>query len=198
MMANNTAFNGDMYIMNEFIKIIKLFNIKTIVETGTNIGNTTLALSNIVNDVVTIEKNEIYYSDAKIKLQKCNNVRMYLGSSPNVLNSILNYLVKPIMFYLDAHWYKYNPLIDELKTIHKMKIIPCIAIHDFKVPGRSDLGYDKFPDGSDYEFKNIKNYVDKIYGNEDNYNYYYNDKKAIGSMRGIIYITPNIKKVKMI
>ena len=60
-----------------------------------------------------------------------------------------------------------------------------IAIHDFKVPGE-DFGFDKFPDGRLYEWKEIANHVKVIYG-EDGFKYYYNEKVS-GSNRGVIFI----------
>lgn len=186
------GFNGDENIKNELSKLIKLFNISTIVETGTYMADTTKLFSRMAPYVFTIENNENYYNKSAKELNSLNNVKAIKGNSPAVLKEIfLNPDFKlPALFYLDAHWYNYNPLLDELKEISKAGIIQCvIAIHDFKVPGK-DFGYDCFPDGTPYTIDSIKNLLGGIYGT-DNYSYYYNNT-AEGSYRGIIYIHPKI------
>ena len=100
-------------------------------------------------------------------------------------------IVQPVFFYLDAHWYNYNPLLDELKVIAKYNMNKSvIAIHDFKVPGK-DFGYDKFPDGKDYAWSNIQKYIEDIYG-KNKYDVMYNEKTS-GVNRGIIFIIPKDK-----
>jgi len=189
------AFNRDSFIKKELGTLIGKFGIKTIIETGTYLGQTTEEFSKIVDNVLTIEINESYYASSKSKLKKYPNVKCLLGSSPNKMSEILSAseLNKPVLFYLDAHWGNYNPLIDELKRIslHKMKC-SVIAIHDFKVPNK-DFGYDNFPNGEPYSFEIIKSEIENIYG-KDGYEYKYNDV-AEGACRGIIYIYP--KKIRI-
>lgn len=184
-------FNGDKFILEEFAKLINNYNIQTIIETGTYKGATTECLAMLAEYVITIENNELYYMSAKKRLSKYNNIALFKGSSPKVLNnSVLNssYLfIKPILFFLDAHWYSYNPLLDELKTIAKFGLNnSVIAIHDFKVPNKN-FGYDNY-NNMDYCWEYIEKDIEKIYG-EKNYSYYYNEE-AEGAKRGIIYITP--------
>ncbi len=185
------AFNNDSFILKEFAKLVKQFGIKTILETGTYYGDTTVALANFNIPVYTIEINHIYFNEALKKLRYFRNVFQYLGNSSVVMKEIIikAEIEKPILFFLDAHWYDYNPLLDELETISQLKLNnSVIAIHDFKVPDK-DFGYDKF-NGKDYDWKYIKNSVIRIYG-ENKYEYYYNEQ-AEGSCRGIIYIIPKM------
>lgn len=189
------GFNGDIYLKQEIIKLKNEFNIQSCIETGTHQANTTLELAKIFNKVKTIEIKEEYFNNShKIIKQFLNNnkdiqISIYRGTSPNVLKRIiLPYVVQPVLFYLDAHWYNYNPLLDELQTIGDFSFTKSvIVIHDFKVPNK-DFGYDKFPNGKEYTFENIKEKVDWIYG-ENRYNYYYNERTS-GANRGVIFITP--------
>src|SRR5690606_34701363 len=91
-----------------------------------------------------------------------------------------------ILFFLDAHWQQYNPLLDELKVIAEAGLKPVIVIHDFKVPFRDDLGYDSY-NGQDYDYTWIQDSLHAIYGS--NFTTRYNDQ-ATGAKRGVIIIEP--------
>ena len=184
MYQMSDAFNRDTYILVEFKKLIKEFDVKTIVETGTYLGKTTNVLATLVDEVVTIEINKNYQKQAKEQCKKHENVKFLLGNSPIVLKQLLP-LKGNILFFLDAHWGPYNPLIDELETIALSGMKPIIAIHDFKVPGKN-FGFDAYG-GQDYEWSWIAAAVEKIYGKD--YQHYYNEE-ANGAKRGIVYIQP--------
>jgi predicted O-methyltransferase YrrM len=189
------AFNGDHLILEEFKKLIKNFNIKYIIETGTFEGDTTMALACIAQHVHTIEISDQYLAKAKEKLKDLANIYFYKGSSPEVLNEILRGAENNILFFLDAHWNSYNPLIDELKVIHKHGLKPVIAIHDFKVPGKP-FGFDSYG-GQDYDWAWIEESIKAIYGDEG-FTYWYNSE-AHGAQRGIVYIVPgtNYQQVEL-
>ena len=94
--------------------------------------------------------------------------------------------------FLDAHWGDTCPLLGELGSIAKperdLPRKPVIMIHDFQVPGRPDLGFDRFPNGTPFELSAIAGHLDDIYG-PGGWDHHYNDK-AEGAKRGIIYIEP--------
>jgi hypothetical protein len=46
------------------------------------------------------------------------------------------------LYFLDAHWQEYWPLLDEIKAIRRETGV--IVIHDMKVPGRPELGFDSY------------------------------------------------------
>jgi hypothetical protein len=87
-----------------------------------------------------------------------------LGNSPTVLKQLLTSWPsdKKILFYLDAHWYDYWPLNDEMMEIAKIASVRnncIIIIDDFKVPGRADVPFDSYKDQPlDYTF--VKNALD--------------------------------------
>jgi len=180
----------DRYVYEEFKKLIEKFKIKKIIETGTYHGWSTMKLSEFNLPVTTIELSNENYQIAKNNIEQKNitNVEVLLGSSPNVLNSILNNNEEGLLLFLDAHWHNYWPIHDELNVCINKKIKPIIVIHDFYVPddnGQAKFGYDSY-DGQNLDFEYIKNFMIRIYG-EDNFDYYYNERiDSVDS--GLIYI----------
>jgi hypothetical protein len=53
------------------------------------------------------------------------------------------------LFYLDAHWYDYWPLCDEIRLISNHLHEAIIIIDDFEVPGRNDCSFDVYKSDSD-------------------------------------------------
>lgn len=188
---NKQGFEGDTYLKDRVQKLINQYNIKTVMETGTFKGSTTIQFADMVNDVYTTEVNPEYYKEAlaKFSANKKDNIHPNLGSSVEILPKLLTTISQPqmLLFFLDAHWGPNNPLIEELKIIAEHRLKPVIVIHDFKVPGHPELGYDTYG-GQDYEWSWIADSIDNIYG-KDNYIVSYNSE-AVGMKRGVIFITP--------
>lgn len=177
------AFNGDTYMKLEFEKLIKEYGIKTIIETGTYKGDTTLVLADMVENVITVELSDTYFNENKERFSGIKNIHAVEGNSVDLLKSInpTNALV-----FLDAHWNDYCPLLDELKAISNWTEKPVIVIHDFKVPDHPELGFDSY-NGQDYDFGFIAVELLSIYG----FNFsHYSNTEASGSKRGVIYIEP--------
>jgi hypothetical protein len=213
-METDGPFSGDSYLGKEFEKLVQKFKIKNIVETGTFLGETSREFSKMVENVYTIESNEKFYLQARKNLMHCKNVKIFLGNSPLVLDKILPTLKGNTLFFLDAHWEKYWPILDELKIIAKFSHMKnsVIVIHDFYVPD-TNLGFDSYYHGSksdlelflkkvigvigrllkmslierqrlDYEF--IEKSIKEI---NPSFKYYYNSM-AEGTKRGVIFIHP--------
>lgn len=186
---NKLGFEGDTFLKETFKNIVKDFNINHIIETGTYHGYTTKHLAKMVDRVDTIEVVELNYLTALKHLKRLKNVNCYIGNSSELLESVLPIQPTNLFCFLDAHWQQYNPLIDELKVIAKSGLKPIIAIHDFKVPNRDDLGYDVYKQtGIVYEWNWIAKSIEAIYG-KDGYSIKYNDKST-GAKRGVIFIFP--------
>lgn len=186
---NLKGYEGDEYIGIELKKLVDKYNINLIVETGTFLGGTTARLAELVDQVITTEIVKENYDKScefikskglsnKVTLVNLDSVEFLKGSQ----------FKNDTLFFLDAHWWDACPLIDELICISNQQIRPVIVIHDWKVPGRPDLGYDSYK-GQDFTFEWIRESVESIYG-VDGYSYHYNDK-AEGAKRGVIYIYPN-------
>lgn len=189
---NALGYEGDTFIHDQLQKLCARFKVSHVVETGTYRGATTKKLVTLsgVRSVYTVEVVEENFKVAEKELAEFPNIKPVLGNSVDILNKwliTLPNIASGILFFLDAHWEDYNPLLDELKEIADFGLKPVIFIHDFKVPERSDLGYDSYK-GQDYDFQWIKPSVDRIYG-ENGYSYHYNSE-ASGAKRGVIYIYP--------
>ncbi|MDP1729380.1 MAG: hypothetical protein Q8L27_04210 [archaeon] len=205
LLKKRKAFGGDKYLKQEIMFLIKKFQIKSIVETGTYLGDTTKEFSKLAK-TYTIESNKKYYDLAKESLKEYN-VEIFSGSSPKILKNILSKIEGPIIFFLDAHWNRYWPILDELKVIAESGIKDSvIVIHDFHVPNK-DFGYDSYYDNKNiikyllniiderflggkkkqkFDWEYIKNNILSI---NPKYNYYYNQKTE-GDNRGVIFIIP--------
>ena len=183
----------DNFVYQEFKNLINRFNIKKIIETGTYYGWSTMKLAEFGIDVTTIEYSKENHSIANDNFSKSNflNIKSMLGSSPDVLKEILTEEDNDIILFLDAHWYDYWPIHDELRVCIEKKIKPVIIIHDFFVPdenGNAKFGFDKYGEQS-LDFNYIKNFLIEIYG-ENNYDYHYNNESDnVG--QGLIYIYGN-------
>lgn len=158
------AFNYAPELTPVFARLKQKYKIDAVVETGTFNGGTTALFALLFDDVHTIELVYATFQYAQSRLQQFPNVQCHLGSSEKVLKDLLPALKnKFILFYLDAHWESFWPLLDELEEISKTHKDNCIiVIDDFKVPGRSDIPYDYY--GShECSVEYIKSKLDKIY-----------------------------------
>lgn len=190
---NLKGFEGDSFIKAEIQKLIDKFEITRIIETGTYLGGTTRQFAQMVKTVTTIELNDEHFNKASENLKECKNVFIHKGSSPEFLKAFLagkfaSGIDDNLLFFLDAHWGNYCPLLDELKIIAEFKLKPVIVIHDFKVPNRPDLGFDSY-NGQDLDYNYIHASLMAIYGEKD-FNFHYNTE-AEGAKRGVIYIYPH-------
>jgi predicted O-methyltransferase YrrM len=184
---NSHGFEGDSFLRAEIERLYKTHWVDTIIETGTYLGATTLKFAEMCDHVWTIESNPTYYLAAAEKFTK-QRIFNRLGSSAELLPGILKTEHgNDLMFFLDAHWENNNPLLLELKAIADAEMTPIIIIHDFKVPGHPELGYDSY-NGQDYDWSWIEQSIIAIYG-EYGYQYHYNEQ-AEGAMRGVIFIEP--------
>jgi len=175
------AFNGAPEISCFVNMLLQRYHIQAAVETGSFHAHTTRFLASIFKQVHTIEIVPENYQVAQSRLSSFPNAVCHLGSSNEVLKEILpKFEGRTLLFYLDAHWETYWPLLDELEEISKTHKDNCIiVIDDVKVPGRPDIGFDAY---GEYEcsYEYVKNQLEKIYSA---YDYYYilprrNESKA--------------------
>lgn len=163
-LVTTKPFNGALEMSTFFMYLKDVYNLRTVVETGTYTGKTTGFFGSLFDLVHTIEVSSKYYKGSLLTLQNFPNVHCHLGTSPAVLNKILpNLSQEPVIFYLDAHWYKNWPLLEELTEISKTHRDNCvIVIDDFKVPGRPDIPYDAYGEHEcSYEY--IQNHLDLVF-----------------------------------
>lgn len=175
------AFNGDIFLAKEFLKLRDKYGIKTVIETGTYKGGTTRWLSDNFERVITVELNDTYFKEAQKNLHSRKNVIMLQGNTSEILPHLLGN--RDVIIFLDAHWNAYNPLLDELDIIMSAKVKPkIVVVHDFKVPDHPEFGYDTYPNII-YEWDYIKDHIKE-------YDHYYNSK-VTGAARGAIFLINN-------
>lgn len=189
-----TPFNRDSFLHAEVARLIGKWQVSTAFETGTYRGHTTIGLSLLCEDTLTVEINEESYNRACQLFELSGvlgNISADLGPSPESLRASLPDLAgKRVLFYLDAHWEAHWPLLDELSVITDLDAPPpVIVIHDCKVPDRPDLGFDSY-NGQDLDFSYVKEHLQAIYGKQGFHHYY--NQMATGANRGIIFIEPKI------
>jgi predicted O-methyltransferase YrrM len=142
----HVGFNASPEI-GDFVQSLRDdFGLEAAVETGTFKGATTHFLSCCFDEVHTVDLSKEFQEEAKKRIGEKSNTSFHLGSSESVLKEILPALKgKRTLFYLDAHWHDYCPLLDELEAIGKTHKDNCIiVIDDFKVPKRKEFQYDKY------------------------------------------------------
>jgi len=185
-------FNNDFYVANEVLKLKKKFNCNYFIETGTCLGSTSTWASKHFKKVVTFENHKPYFDIAaqRKEILQIENVEQHFKSSVDGLIEVLPTIKDSILFFLDAHFQNYCPLLDELKTIKDNGLTPVIVIHDCKVPNEPKLGFDTW-NGIEISFETIKPHIESIYG-KNGYSYHYNsNKESTEIKRGVIYIYPN-------
>ncbi|MBX7066653.1 MAG: class I SAM-dependent methyltransferase [Parachlamydiales bacterium] len=165
------CFNGAPEIGTYVSHLRDLYHLEGAVETGTYQGGTAFYFSEYFDQVDTIEIEENLFLIASIYFFNHPNVRCHLGSSEQVLAEILPEMKdKRLLFYLDAHWGSYCPLLDELKVIGQTHRDNCIVmIDDFKVPDRPEIPFDKYGK-YDFDYDYIKDSLDAVFSE---YTYFY-------------------------
>lgn len=177
---------SDMFLLEETIRLIQKYQIKRIVETGTQYGNSTYILSQLVEKVDSIELKIDNYNRAKTTLREVTNITLHCGNSVDVLKQIISDGETNLLLFLDAHGIAASecPIRSELDSLVEKNIKPVLIIHDFLVPGWHSNVYYK-----ELKVENLQDKLDKLYG-INKWSCHYNTlETSIGV--GIIYITPN-------
>lgn len=162
----NAGFHGDR-IWQEYVHLLlSIFPVTSCVETGTYRGDTAEFLAKTSPcPVYTIELTREYYRESSRRLRDVSNVKVLRGSSPDVLRRLIDEKVIGDLpfFFLDAHWYDYWPILDELNLIARLpKAI--IIIDDFQVPDVTWFHYDRYVEGThavENSIEYIRPYLEK-------------------------------------
>lgn len=183
-------FEGSEEIAGIVASLIEKWDITTFVETGTQRGATALWASDRVDQVITVELDEVRYDESCDNL-KGAGVLQLLGDSADALRRMTFNPNERVLFYLDAHSITGTPIISELASIgyliERFYLMPVIAIHDIEVPGHPELGFDRYEDGTVLNIDLIKGAIFEL-GMED-WPVRYNSIPD-GAARGFCYITP--------
>jgi hypothetical protein len=142
------AFNGLAGRKRIFEELLKKYLFSCIIETGTHVGETTGYLAMQSNlPVHSSEINQNMYSLARMRLKNVPGIHLYRSDSREFIKDLSadpELIRNETFFYLDAHWRKDCPLVDEIEQIASRWGKFVIMIDDFQVPGDDGYGYDRF------------------------------------------------------
>jgi hypothetical protein len=120
------------------------------VETGTFLGETTLAMSGIFERCWTVEIDKSLYEQALVRFNGRQNITALHGDSGTRMVDILKEIDAPAIFWLDGHYSKANtgrgtrdtPIVHELMQIFEHPIRQHVILID---DARTFLGRNGYP-----------------------------------------------------
>lgn len=136
-------FPMDVYFAERIKEFVKDYGMLNFVETGVDKASTAIIAAKICEKYIGIEIKTDSCNLARKRFIENNitNAEIIQGNSPAVLLGLMHKIdVSKTIFFLDAHWGAYWPLLDEIDCISRGKGV--IIIHDFQVPDRPELGFD--------------------------------------------------------
>lgn len=140
------AFHGDAIYQQLMVQVVRVIEPARIIETGTYFGDSTRYLATQFPDVPieTCEINDEFLPRARRRLKRFRNVTVFRGTSVSFIRDLLASWdpAHALLFFLDAHWYDYWPLEDEIGLISQSGIRAAFVIDDFEVPSRPEFGFD--------------------------------------------------------
>ena len=144
-------FNGQERRQQIFLEIVTAGGATAIVETGTYRGTTTAFMAhNCDCAVFTVEAQARFMHYARLNLRSLASVRLSLGDSREFLRDLAADPLVPkqgVFFYLDAHWEKDLPLMEEIELICTHWSDPIIMVDDFEVPDDPGYAFDDYGEG---------------------------------------------------
>ena len=146
--GGNGAFNGLAGRKRIFEELLKKYRFSCIIETGTHVGETTGYLAVASNlPVYSSEINPNMYSLARMRLKNISGIYLHKSDSREFIKELSNnpeMVRNETFFYLDAHWRKDCPLVEEIEQIASRWEKFVIMVDDFQVPGDDGYGYDRY------------------------------------------------------
>ncbi len=211
---------NDKYAIAKFKEFAEQHKIKSVFETGTWKGDGTLWFLNYVDEVITVELDALYFTEAQVNwydkgfretsrgkhgeimfvtVEKGNKkIHHFFGDSAEILDYVLinhkEAIQQPCLFYLDAHWDWQQPqLIIYWPILNELQIL---AKH--KMGHSSVIIHDvKHPTknfGYDIFFEQPLDFdylKEDIFKLNPNYKTFHNDQVDDEvNGRGILYIAP--------
>jgi len=182
----------DSFLCARIAEIVRNVGLVNIVETGVNAGKSTVEFMKMASWVFGVDKDGDCLKCAGDRMREIgNNYTLWRGNSPNVLGDIVTWIdCSKTLFFLDAHWEAYWPLLDEIAVIPRGKGV--IVIHDALVPG-TNLGYDSFG-GVACSYEYVKESLDRW--SLEHIVEYNSEDKAEKPNRGVLFAFPDSETVR--
>ena len=122
----------------------------TFIETGTYLGDMVAAQRDVFKRIISIELGEALWQQATTRFKNQQHITILRGNSSDVLNSLVQTLTEPAIFWLDAHYSqgitargnKECPILEELDVIFTGPPLPHILLID---DARCFTGHDDYP-----------------------------------------------------
>jgi hypothetical protein len=119
----------------------KQYSVKTLIETGTYLGDTLYALSGNFEELYSIELSEHFYALAKKRFRNMPQVHLLRGDSSEVLKEVVPALKAQAIFWLDGHYSggltakgeKECPVFEELTAIFSSPFEHLVFIDDARL-----------------------------------------------------------------
>jgi hypothetical protein len=116
----------------------KNFNINTLVETGTYLGEMVDAMNGHFENIYSIELSEQLADKARMRFKNHDHIEIIQGDSGAELGKLVKRIQKPAIFWLDGHYSagftaqgeKDTPIYEELKHIFSAPEIGHIILID--------------------------------------------------------------------
>lgn len=153
----------DIVLRERLRQIVREQGIRCVVETGVDKGLSTVEFSKMADYVFAVDNQMPALQTAYDNLGKAGrflnpNVTLCYGNSPFILWSLQPLLPDETLYFLDAHWQEYWPILDEIRAIRPGTGV--IVIHDMVVPDHPELGYDGY-NGCNLDYVYVKDVVKK-------------------------------------
>ncbi len=119
--------DNHVYKVRRIIALARKYQCLTLIETGTFYGQTVAAARKHFQRVLSVELHAPLFEFNQRQFRNSRNVKMYFGSSEEMLASMISEAEGTILFWLDGHFSgdgtalgdKVSPIIKELEIIRK-------------------------------------------------------------------------------
>lgn len=143
---DSQPLNGQVKRRDFVEELLADFAPQAVIETGTFLGTSTLffaANAPAGCPVHTVELDDLYYGFAKKRFERMGvNINIHRMSSEAFLSKF-RFEVERLFCYLDAHWYGYLPIREEIVALAGYPQV-VVGIDDFEVPGEPSWGFDNY------------------------------------------------------
>lgn len=148
----------------------KKYEITTLVETGTYLGNMVFAQKDNFSKIITIELGKELFESARKKFRSYKHIEPLSGDSGKVLNEVVPALSSMTIFWLDSHYSagitargeKDCPIYDELDAIFRGSIRNHILLIDDARCFNGEGGYPAIEELDRYVKSKNPNYMMEV------------------------------------